>query len=51
MLHVLNRSVSRLTLFEQPVDYAALMRAVDKTWQKNPLPTVLVSGLPGTYFP
>ena len=37
VFHVLNRAVARPTIFEKPEDYAALMRAVEETWQIVPL--------------
>ena len=46
VFHVLNRSVARLTLFEKPDDYAAFMRVVEETWQKNPLPIFAMSVMP-----
>ena len=46
VFHVLNRSVARLTLFEKPDDYAAFMRLVVETWQKNPLPIFARSVMP-----
>ncbi|QDT22531.1 Transposase IS200 like protein [Gimesia chilikensis] len=46
VFHVLNRSVARLTLFEKPDDYAAFMRVVEETWQKNPLPIFAMSVIP-----
>jgi len=46
VFHVLNRSVARLTLFENLDDYSAFMQVVDETWQKIPLPIFAMSVLP-----
>ncbi|QDT89951.1 hypothetical protein [Gimesia algae] len=46
VFHALNRSVARLTLFENPDDYAAFMPVVDETWQKIPLTIYAMSMMP-----
>ena len=38
VFHILNRAVARLTIFEEPEDYAAFMRVVEETWEIVPLP-------------
>ena len=37
VFHVLNRAVTRLTVFEKPEDYGAFMRVVQETWKIVPL--------------
>ncbi len=44
--HVLNRAVARLTIFENPEDYAAFMRAVAETWEIVPLPIYAMVAMP-----
>jgi putative transposase len=46
VFHVLNRAVARLTMFEQPEDYAAFMRAVTETWEILPLPIYAMVAMP-----
>ena len=44
--HVLNRAVARLTIFENPEDYAAFIRAVAETWEIVPLPIYAMVAMP-----
>ena len=46
VFHVLNRAVTRLTIFEKPEDYAAFMRAVAETWEIVPLPIYAMVAMP-----
>ena len=45
-MHVLNRAVARLTIFEKPADYAAFLRVLDETWQLVPLPISAMVAMP-----
>ena len=38
VVHILNRAVARLTIFEKPEDYDAFMQVIDETWEIVPLP-------------
>jgi putative transposase len=46
VFHVLNRAVARLTIFEKPEDYDALMRVVAETWAIVPLPIYAMVAMP-----
>ena len=46
VLHVLNRAVARLTIFEMPEDYAAFMRVVEITCEIVPLPIYAMVAMP-----
>jgi len=46
VFHVLNRSVARLTIFENPEDYDAFMRVIVETWQQIPLPIFAMVVMP-----
>ena len=46
VFHVLNRAVVRLTIFENPEDYAAFMRVVAETWEIVPLPIYTMVAMP-----
>ncbi len=46
VFHVLNRAVARLTIFEEPEDYAAFMRVVEETWEIVPLPIYAMVAMP-----
>ena len=46
VFHVLNRAVARLTIFEKPEDYAAIMRVVEETWEIVPLPIYAMVAMP-----
>jgi len=46
VLHVLNRSVARLTIFEKTEDHDALLRAPDETWRHIPLPVFALVVMP-----
>lgn len=42
MFHILDRAVARVTIIEQPDDYAAFMRAVAETQEIVPLPNYAI---------
>ena len=46
MVHVLNRAVARLTTFEKPDDYDALLRVLNETWAEIPLPILAFTAMP-----
>lgn len=46
MFHVLNRSVARLTIFENPADYDAFLWVIDEVWDVVPLPIFLMILMP-----
>jgi len=46
VFHVLNRAVARLTIFEEPEDYAGFMRAVAETWEIVSLPIYAMVAMP-----
>jgi hypothetical protein len=43
---VRNRAVARLTLFEKPEDYDALLRVLDETWEITRLPILAMVVMP-----
>ncbi len=46
VFHVLNRGVARLTIFEKPEDYDAMMRVLEETWEQVPLPIFSMALMP-----
>ncbi len=46
---MLNRAVARLTLFERPEDYDALLRVLDETWELTPLPILAMVVMPNQW--
>ncbi|MEZ6125445.1 MAG: hypothetical protein R3C49_20040 [Planctomycetaceae bacterium] len=46
VFQVLNRAVSRLTIFEKPEDDAAFICVVQETWEIVPLPVYAMVAMP-----
>ncbi len=46
VLHVLNRTVSRRTIFRKPADYDAFVQVLGETWQIVPLPIFSMVAMP-----
>jgi len=46
VFHVLNRAVTRLTIFDKPEDYEAFFHTLDEIWREVPLPIFAMVVMP-----